>query len=73
MAQVRKHAGASSCWTVVNGNVYDLTRWINRHPGGRARILGMCGEDATAAFRAEHGGQARANKVLAGYKLGPLG
>lgn len=72
MADVKKHASASSCWTVVNGNVYDLTRWINRHPGGRARILAMCGKDATKAFRAEHGTQKRPNSILAGYKLGTL-
>ncbi len=72
MAQVRKHANAASCWTVVSGNVYDLTKWVNRHPGGRARILGLCGKDGTAAFRAEHGHETRPNQILAGYELGPL-
>lgn len=72
MAQVRKHANAASCWTVISGNVYDLTKWVNRHPGGRARILGLCGKDGTAAFRAEHGKEKQPNQVLAGYKLGPL-
>ncbi len=72
MAQVRKHANAASCWTVISGNVYDLTKWVNRHPGGRARILSLCGKDGTAAFRAEHGKEKQPNQVLAGYKLGPL-
>lgn len=72
MAQVRKHADAASCWTVISGNVYDLTKWVNRHPGGRARILSLCGKDGTAAFRAEHGKEKQPNQVLAGYKLGPL-
>ena len=72
MAQVRKHANAASCWTVISGNVYDLTKWVNRHPGGRARILSLCGKDGTAAFRAEHGKEKQPNQVLAGYELGPL-
>ena len=72
MAEVRKHANAASCWTVISGNVYDLTKWVNRHPGGRARILSLCGKDGTAAFRAEHGKEKQPNQVLAGYKLGPL-
>ena len=72
MAQVRKHSDASSCWTVINGDVYDLTKWVNRHPGGPARILGLCGRDGTAAFRAEHGREREPNQTLAGYKLGPL-
>ena len=72
MAEVRKHANAASCWTVISGNVYDLTKWVNRHPGGRARILSLCGKDGTAAFRAEHGKEKQPNQVLAGYELGPL-
>lgn len=72
MAQVRKHGNAASCWTVISGNVYDLTKWVNRHPGGRARILSLCGKDGTAAFRAEHGKEKQPNQVLAGYELGPL-
>ena len=72
MAEVRKHANAASCWTVISGDVYDLSKWVNRHPGGRARILSLCGKDGTAAFRAEHGKERQPNQVLAGYKLGPL-
>lgn len=35
MAQVQAHNSASSCYSVVNGSVYDLTNWIDRHPGGK--------------------------------------
>jgi hypothetical protein len=72
MADVRTHASAASCWSVVNGTVYDLTKWVNRHPGGRARIVGMCGKDATRAYRGEHGNESRPADILAGYKLGKL-
>lgn len=28
MTQVAAHSSVSSCWSVVNGGVYDLTSWI---------------------------------------------
>jgi uncharacterized membrane protein len=73
LAEVAKHADSSSCWSVVNGNVYDLTKWIDRHPGGPQRILGMCGQDGTAAFTGQHGTGGRANQILKQYLLGPVG
>jgi cytochrome b involved in lipid metabolism len=72
MAQVKTHDSASSCWSVVDGNVYDLTRWIGKHPGGRARILQMCGKDGTAAFRGEHGRERGPNNDLKAYRIGEL-
>lgn len=73
MAEVRKHASASSCWSVVDGEVFDLTKWINRHPGGTRRILDMCGRDGSAAYHGQHGNSGRASQILNGYSLGKLG
>jgi uncharacterized membrane protein len=73
MADVAAHASASSCWSVVDKQVYDLTKWIDQHPGGSRRILDMCGKDATAAFNAQHGGQNRPERILKQYLVGPLG
>lgn len=72
LADVAKHADANSCWSAVNGKVYDLTKWINQHPGGPRRILAMCGKDASDAFIGQHGGQARPEKELAGFEIGTL-
>lgn len=72
LADVAKHADANSCWSAVNGKVYDLTKWINQHPGGPRRILAMCGKDASDAFNGQHGGQARPAKELAGFEIGTL-
>lgn len=73
MATVKTHASASSCWSAINGNVYDLTRWINRHPGGASVIKALCGTDGTARFTGQHGGQSAPAAALAGYKIGVLG
>lgn len=71
-ATVKKHHTRSSCWTVISHNVYDLTKWINKHPGGAKRILSICGKDGTAAFRAQHGTSGRPNTILKRYKIGVL-
>ena len=72
MAQVATHASASSCWTAINSNVYDVTTWINKHPGGAQAILSLCGKDGSAAFNDQHGGQRRPENELASFKIGAL-
>lgn len=72
MAAVRAHRSAANCWTVVSGRVYNLTKWINRHPGGSSVIKAMCGRDATAAFKGQHGGQGEPAGRLASFKIGTL-
>jgi len=72
LAKVAQHASASSCWSVVDGTVYDLTAWISAHPGGATRIKNMCGKDATAQYTGEHGTEPEPLDKLATFKLGPL-
>ncbi len=72
MTDVKTHNSSSSCWTVVSGSVYDVTTWINKHPGGSSAIKGMCGVDATSAFSGQHGGQSRPVSELASFKIGIL-
>lgn len=64
---------AASCWSVVDGTVYDLTAWIAKHPGGSGRIIGMCGRDATADYNRQHSGEGGPASSLAEYRLGELG
>jgi cytochrome b involved in lipid metabolism len=72
MLQVAQHNSKSSCWAVVNGNVYDLTGWISVHPGGEENILKLCGMDGSVGFNRQHGGKAKPENVLAGFKIGVL-
>lgn len=72
MIEVASHNSVASCWTTINGGVYDLTAWIDRHPGGKEAILGLCGKDGSAAFDGQHGGQKRPAKELAGFQIGSL-
>ena len=72
-AEVAKHVTGKSCWTIINSGVYDLTKWINQHPGGPAVIEAICGKNGTAAFNGQHLGQQRPENILASYKIGKIG
>ena len=72
MAQVAANNSAKSCWAVIEGSVYNLTAWINSHPGGTSAIISLCGTEATASFKAQHSNQSRPSSRLSGYLLGPL-
>jgi len=34
MEEVSKHCTQEDCWMVFNGVVYDVTEYLNFHPGG---------------------------------------
>ena len=72
MDKVKANNSATSCWSVIKGNVYDLTNWINQHPGGSGAIRGLCGTDGSAEFSGKHKGQSNPESRLASYLLGPL-
>lgn len=72
MDQVKKNNTASSCWSVINGNVYNLTNWISSHPGGSGAITRLCGTDGTKVFSNQHRGDTQAESRLSGFLLGKL-
>ena len=72
MAKVKENNSSASCWSVINGNVYNLTQWINSHPGGPSVIRGLCGVDGTSSFNGKHRGDGGPASILTGYLLGPL-
>ena len=72
LAQLADHNTADNCWAAIGGNMYDLTQWIPRHPGGANRIVELCGTDATIAFQRQHGNAAEPNSELAQFLLGPI-
>lgn len=72
MADVALHADTTSCYSVVNDSVYDLTTWIQKHPGGESAIKGICGKDGSDGFNGKHGGKPQPESTLAIYKIGVL-
>jgi cytochrome b involved in lipid metabolism len=72
MDDVKKKNTSAACWTVIDGNVYDLTKWIPVHRGGPQAITFLCGKDGTSSFKAQHEGASSPASVLANYFVGPL-
>lgn len=72
LAQISSHSTRSSCWSAINGAVYDLTSWIPNHPGGEETILGLCGRDGTQSYNGQHGGKTKVFNILTGFKIGTL-
>lgn len=72
MEEVATHNSLDDCWIVVDGVVYDASGFGVRHPGGKGAIEGICGTDATNAFRGQHGTGGSPNTQLASFELGPL-
>ena len=59
-------------WWVVDGKVYDLTPFLDRHPGGRIFLDFMRGRDATAQVYTYHPTPDRVLAVLQKYQIGTL-
>ncbi len=72
VADVSRHRTPADCWTIIDGAVYDMTPFLNQHPGGSAAIAGLCGVDGTAGFQAQHGGASAPNAQLEQLKIGVL-
>ncbi|RAO73819.1 uncharacterized protein BHQ10_009831 [Talaromyces amestolkiae] len=53
-ADVAQHNSKDSCWIAVRGKVYDITDFLDEHPGGARVILKCAGRDATEDYDAIH-------------------
>jgi len=71
-AEVLKHSTATDCWSVIKGEVYDLTAYVKDHPGGASLIKAICGLDGSTSFVSEHAGAAKPKNIMAAFALGPL-
>lgn len=70
--EVKQHNQATDCWAAIEGEVYNLTDWVNQHPGGADHIVAICGTDATKAFEQQHAGQQRPASELKQFLIGTL-
>ena len=72
LADVSTHNSQESCRAAIDGSVYDLTQWIQRHPGGPKAIMSICGTDATAKFNGQHKSSNSAQSQLTNFRIGAL-
>lgn len=69
--EVKKHCSTDDLWLVYNGQVYDVTQYLDEHPGGEEVIVDCAGIDATEAFN-DIGHSEDAHEILKGLLIGKL-
>jgi 4-hydroxysphinganine ceramide fatty acyl 2-hydroxylase len=74
--QVEEHNQIHDAWVVYNGNVYDITDYLEErvHPGGSILISEYFGKDISQVFHDNniHGHSIDALKTLEFYQIGQL-
>ncbi|XP_073301252.1 cytochrome b5-like [Primulina huaijiensis] len=61
LAEISEHNNKKDCWLLINGKVYDVTKFLDDHPGGDDVLLTATGKDATDDFEdVGHSSSARA-------------
>ena len=48
--EVFQHRRKNDCWIILEGEVYNVTSWLKKHPGGEKVVLHYGGEDATVRY-----------------------
>ncbi|XP_027360489.1 cytochrome b5 [Abrus precatorius] len=71
MQDASLHSTKDDCWIVVDGKVYDVTQYLDDHPGGDDVILGATGKDATDEFE-DAGHSKSARELMEQYCIGEL-
>jgi cytochrome b involved in lipid metabolism len=49
--ELAKHTKKDDCWIAISGAVYDVSQYIDKHPGGPANLLHHAGADGTRSFK----------------------
>lgn len=60
-----------SVWTVIHDKVYDVTKFLDEHPGGEEILIENAGVDSTENFE-DVGHSSDAREMLEEYYIGEL-
>ena len=52
--ELQQHNTPDSTWVTIDDKVYDVTKWINYHPGGQSAITNVAGRDVSDLMRRMH-------------------
>jgi len=71
-AQVAQHNTSSSCWTIYDGGVYDITTYLSIHNQKYSDITSWCGTDMTTSFDSIGKHRGEATTLLESFKVGTV-
>ncbi|KAI8008815.1 Cytochrome b5 isoform E [Camellia lanceoleosa] len=69
--EVAKHNKTKDCWLIIAGKVYDVTPFMDDHPGGDEVLLSATGKDATNDFE-DVGHSDSAREMMEKYYIGEI-
>lgn len=52
--ELAKHKSRDDAWTVLGGRVYNITPYMEYHPGGEKELMRCAGRDGTRLFQLTH-------------------
>ncbi|GMI73663.1 ARABIDOPSIS CYTOCHROME B5 ISOFORM E, cytochrome B5 isoform E [Hibiscus trionum] len=68
---VAKNKERNNCWLLISGKVYDVTQFLEDHPGGDEVLLAASGKDATQDFE-DVGHSDDARNTMKKYYIGEV-
>ena len=71
LAEVAKHCTRDDAWIIIDERVYDVTRFIDRHPGGVGPVVNLAGKDCTDVFANYHAARIY-KQMLPGFLIGEM-
>jgi len=72
LEEVAEHRFKNSVWVVVKNDVFDVTKFLGRHPGGEKVILMAGGQDITFLMETSHPFTRVPWQILEKYKIGTV-
>lgn len=70
-AEVSEHNSNKSAWIIIGNKVFDVTKFLDEHPGGCEVLLEKAGEDRTEAFE-DVGHSTDAREMREQYYVGDI-
>lgn len=67
--ELSSHKDAKSIWIAIHDKVYDITKFLEEHPGGEEVLLEQGGKDGTDQFE-DVGHSTDARDLLTQYEIG---
>ncbi|KAI8539393.1 hypothetical protein RHMOL_Rhmol09G0179700 [Rhododendron molle] len=71
MEEASQHNTNGDCWVVIDGKVYDVSTYLDEHPGGDDVIIAATGKDATDDFE-DAGHSKTARELMETFCIGEL-